>query len=58
MYEDDPEWQVYMNAMKLMYKVNPINIDIAGSIESISKLIKRYYTKPIIISTIYPICYL
>ena len=40
MYEDDPEWQVYMNAMKLMYKVNPINIDIAGSIESISKIDK------------------
>ncbi len=40
MYEDDPEWQVYMNAMKLMYHVNPINIDIAGSIESISKIDK------------------
>lgn len=40
MYDDEPEWQVYMNAMKLMYKVNPINIDIAGSIESISKIDK------------------
>ena len=40
MYEDDPTWQVYMNAMKLMYKNNPINIDIAGSIESISKIDK------------------
>lgn len=45
MYEDDPEWQVYMNAMKLMYKVNPINIDIAGSIESISKINKEILYK-------------
>ena len=45
MYEDAPEWQVYMNAMKLMYKVNPINIDIAGSIESISKIDKEVLYK-------------
>lgn len=45
MYEDDAEWQVYMNAMKLMYKVNPINIDIAGSIESISKINKEILYK-------------
>lgn len=41
MYDDEPSWQVYMNAMKLMYKQNPINIDIAGSIESISKINKE-----------------
>lgn len=41
MYDDEPSWQVYMNAMKLMYKQNPINIDIAGSIESISKIDKE-----------------
>lgn len=41
MYDDEPSWQVYMNAMKLMYKENPINIDIAGSIESISKINKE-----------------
>lgn len=45
MYEDDPEWQVYMNAMKLMYNTNPINIDIAGSIESISKINKEILYK-------------
>lgn len=45
MYEDEPEWQVYMNAMKLMYHVNPINIDIAGSIESISKIDKEILYK-------------
>ena len=41
MYDDDPNWQVYMNAMKLMYKQNPINIDIAGTVESISKIDKQ-----------------
>lgn len=41
MYDDEPSWQVYMNAMKLMYKDNPMNIDIAGSVESISKINKE-----------------
>ena len=41
MYEDYPEWQVYINAMKCLYKNNPISIDIAGSIESISKINKE-----------------
>ncbi len=45
MYDDDPSWRVYMNAMKLMYKNNPINIDIAGSIESISKINKEILYK-------------
>ena len=40
MYDDYPSWQVYMNALKCMYKNNPIIIDIAGSIESISKIDK------------------
>lgn len=40
MYDDYPEWQVYMNAIKNMYKNTPINIDIAGTIESISKIDK------------------
>lgn len=40
MYDDYPDWQVYMNAIQNMYKNNPINIDIAGSIESISKIDK------------------
>ncbi len=38
MYDDDPGWQLYMNAMDCMYKENPIKIDIAGSVESISKI--------------------
>ena len=38
MYDDDPSWQLYMNAMDCMYKENPIKIDIAGSVESISEI--------------------
>lgn len=45
MYDDQPSWQVYMNAMKLMYKENPINIDIAGTIETISKIDKEILYK-------------
>ena len=40
MYDDHPGWQAYMNAMKCMYKNNPIKIDIAGTVESISKIDK------------------
>ena len=40
MYDDEPEWVVYMNALKSMYKVNPIRIDIAGTVESIKKIDK------------------
>lgn len=38
MYDDEPGWQLYMNAMDCMYKDNPIKIDIAGTVESISKI--------------------
>ena len=40
MYDDYPDWAVYMNALKSMYKNNPVKIDIAGTIESISKIDK------------------
>lgn len=38
MYDDDPGWQLYMNALDCMYTNNPIKIDIAGTVESISKI--------------------
>lgn len=38
MYDDEPEWQLYMNTMKLMYHKNPIRIDIAGTKETIAKI--------------------
>ncbi len=41
MYDDYPEWRVYLNAMKAMYHNNPVKIDIVGTIESISKINKE-----------------
>ena len=41
MYEDHPGWQVYLNAMKCMYKNNPVRDDIAGTVESISGITKE-----------------
>ena len=38
MYKDYPEWEIYMNALKCMYKNNEMNIDVAGSKESIAKI--------------------
>ena len=41
MYEDYPEWQVYLNALKCMYKNSPIRLDIAGTVQSISGITKE-----------------
>ncbi len=38
MYDDDPIWQCYINAMKCLYKNSPIRIDTAGTIETISHI--------------------
>ena len=38
MYDDEPGWKLYMNLMDCLYKNNPIKLDIAGSVESISKI--------------------
>ena len=45
MYDDYPEWVIYINAMKAMYKNNPVKLDIAGSIDSISKIDKEVLYK-------------
>lgn len=41
MYDDEPDWKVYINCMKALYKNNPIRIDVAGSVESIEKITKE-----------------
>ncbi|MCI8518698.1 MAG: insulinase family protein [Clostridia bacterium] len=41
MYEDYPEWQVYLNALKCMYKNFPVRLDIAGSVASIGEITKE-----------------
>lgn len=45
MYDDYPEWCIYINAIKAMYSKNPVRIDIAGTIESISKIDKEVLYK-------------
>ena len=45
MYDDYPDWVVYMNALKCMYKNNPVRIDIAGDVESIYKIDKEILYK-------------
>ena len=40
MYEDYPEWIVFMNALKAMYKNIPINLDVAGTVETVDKIDK------------------
>ncbi len=38
MYLDNPGWRVYFNMLEAMYNVCPVRKDIAGSVESISKI--------------------
>ena len=45
MYDDYPDWKVYLNAMKAMYYNNSVKIDIVGTIESISKIDKEILYK-------------
>ena len=45
MYDDDPGWRLYINALDCMYKNNAIKIDIAGTVESISKIDKEVLYK-------------
>ncbi len=40
MYDDYPEWKVYLNALEAMYHKNSVKIDITGTIETISKIDK------------------
>ncbi len=38
MYDDDPNWRLFFNMLQGMYFKNPVKIDIAGTVESISKI--------------------
>ena len=38
MYEDDPDWEVYLNLMNAMYRSHPVKENVAGSVESISHI--------------------
>ena len=41
MYDDNPNFMVYFNTLRAMYQKNPVRIDIAGTIESISHITKE-----------------
>lgn len=38
MYQDNPGWRVFFNLLKAFYVNNPVRVDIAGTVESISKI--------------------
>jgi predicted Zn-dependent peptidase len=40
MYDDNPDWRVYFGLFEAMYHHHPVKIDIAGTVESISKITK------------------
>ncbi len=41
MYDDDPDWQLMMGFLGGMFHKHPVRIDIAGTVESISKITKE-----------------
>ncbi|WP_130807250.1 EF-P 5-aminopentanol modification-associated protein YfmH [Senegalia massiliensis] len=41
MYEDNPGWKVFFNSLKAMYHYHPVKEDIAGTVESITKIDKE-----------------
>ena len=45
MYDDYPEWKVYLNALEAMYHTNPVKLDITGTIETISHIDKEILYK-------------
>jgi predicted Zn-dependent peptidase len=41
MYDDNPDWRSYFGLIEALYQQHPVKIDIAGTIESISKITKE-----------------
>lgn len=41
MYDDQPNWQLFMGTIKNMFHKHPVNVDIAGTVESIQKITKE-----------------
>ena len=40
MYDDYPDWKVYLNALEAMYHKHPVKLDITGTAETISHIDK------------------
>lgn len=45
MYDDDADWKVFFNFLNCLYQKNPVRLEIAGTIESISKINSDYLYK-------------
>lgn len=45
MYDDYPEWKVYLNTLEAMYHNHPVKLDITGTIETISHIDKEVLYK-------------
>jgi len=45
MYEDNPDWRVFFNLLESFYHNHPVRRDIAGTVESISKIDKELLFK-------------
>ncbi len=45
MYDDNPGWRVFFNLLGCLYKNNPVKLDIAGTIDSISKIDEKLLYK-------------
>lgn len=41
MYQDNPQWKVYFNLLKGLYRKHPVKNDIAGTIDSIYRITKE-----------------
>lgn len=41
MYDDEPDWRLFMGTIQTMFKDHPVNIDIAGTVDSIQKITKE-----------------
>ncbi len=41
MYQDNPDWQLYFGLIKSLYQKHPVQIDIAGTVDSIYKITKE-----------------
>lgn len=40
MYDDNPDWRLYFGLIQNMFQKHPVGIDIAGTVDSISKITK------------------
>ncbi|WP_412990008.1 EF-P 5-aminopentanol modification-associated protein YfmH [Pediococcus siamensis] len=38
MYDDDPDWQLYMGLLNNLYPKHPVHVDIAGTIDTIQQI--------------------